>query len=167
MQCKIDNLDMKILSYLQSDSRKPFLEIARELNVSGGTIHSRVNRLREEGVIQGTKIVLDYDRLGHSVVAFIGIRLAKAGQFKEIQEKLKSIPQIVELHYTTGTYSLWAKIIVENMPGLYALLGEKLQSLDAIQSTETFVILNTTFSRDLSLHVRDQDICQSRDNRRA
>ena len=102
-------------------------------------------------MIQGSKIELDYAQLGYQVVAFIGIKLAKAGHFKEIQEQLKSIPHIVEVHYTTGAYSLLVKIIVENMQALYGLLTEKLQTLEMIQSTETFVILNTPVSRDLQL----------------
>ncbi len=153
MKCEIDGLDLQILELLQADSRKPFLEIARELKVSGGTIHSRVNQLREDGVIQGSKVVIDYDRLGYSVTAFIGITLAKAGSFKKIQRALRSIPEIVEVHYTTGNYSLFAKIVVKNMNKLYKLLTEKLQALGEIQSTETFIILNTPLDRDLKMEL--------------
>ncbi|MCP4676836.1 MAG: AsnC family transcriptional regulator [Deltaproteobacteria bacterium] len=153
MKCEIDSLDLQILEHLQADSRKPFLEIARELKVSGGTIHSRVNQLREEGVIEGSKVVIDYGRLGYSVTAFIGIKLAKAGSFRKIQRALKSIPEIVEVHYTTGNYSLFVKIIVKNMNKLYRLLAEKLQALEEIQSTETFIILNTPLNRDLKIEL--------------
>jgi Lrp/AsnC family transcriptional regulator for asnA, asnC and gidA len=151
MDYEIDDLDRKILRFLQIDSRKPFLEIARELNVSGGTVHSRVNRLRQEGIIRGSKIVVDYEALGFSVLAFIGIKLAEAGSFKKIQDELESIPQIVEVHYTTGSYSLFVKIAAQNINALYELLSDKLQSIKEIQSTETFVILNTSVSRDLVL----------------
>jgi Lrp/AsnC family transcriptional regulator for asnA, asnC and gidA len=151
MDYEIDDLDRKILRFLQIDSRKPFLEIARELNVSGGTVHSRVNRLRQEGIIRGSKIVVDYEALGFSVLAFIGIKLAEAGSFKKIQDELESIPQIVEVHYTTGSYSIFVKIAAQNINALYELLSDKLQSIKEIQSTETFVILNTSVSRDLVL----------------
>ncbi len=151
MDCEIDSVDRDILKSLQADSRKPFLEIARELKVSGGTIHTRVNRLKEAGVIKGSKIVIDYETLGFSVAAFVGIKLAKAGSCKDIQKQLQSIPQIVEVHYTTGTYSLFVKIVVESMKDLYALLSEDLQRFDEIQSTETFVILDTSLSRELAL----------------
>ena len=152
MDYEIDNLDLRILSHLQTDSRTPFLEIARELKVSGGTIHARVNRLRESGIIRGSKVVVDYVKLGYAVTAFIGIKLDRAGSFKKIQQELRALPQIVEVHYTTGAYSLLAKLLVPSMQDLYGLLTEKLQNLEEIQSTETFIILNTPLNRDLELN---------------
>lgn len=151
MKYELDDLDKKILRFLQIDSRKPFLEIARDLSVSGGTVHSRVNRLRQEGVIRGSKIVVDYEALGYSVLAFVGIKLTEAGSFKNIQDRLEAIPEIIEVHYTTGSYSLFAKIAAQSINSLYELLSVKLQGLKEIQSTETFVILNTSVSRDLIL----------------
>ncbi len=154
MNYEIDSLDRSILRALVEDARKPFLEIARELGVSGGTIHQRVNRLRELGVIRGSKAVLDYGRLGFGVSAFVGITLAKAGLSAQAQERLRAIPEIVEVHYTTGTYSLLAKIQTRGIPDLYALLSERLQSITEIQSTETFVILQTSVDRDPVLERR-------------
>ncbi len=151
MATEIDKLDRQILEHLRLDSRKPFLEIARELNVSGGTIHARVNKMKSEGIITGSRMTIDYDQIGYSIAAFIGIKLARARGFKEIQAELHSFPQIVELHYTTGFYSLFAKVLVSNMKELHELLSEKLQALDDVQSTETFVILNTYIDRELNL----------------
>lgn len=151
MNCEIDNLDREILKRLQADSRTPFLEIARDLDVAGGTIHARVNRMRDAGIIQGSKIVLDYSQLGFTVSAFIGLKLVKARDVKEIQDQLRNIPEIVEIHYTTGTYSLLIKVMVTTMRELHDLLFAKLQAFEAIQSTETFVILDTTLARDLQL----------------
>ncbi len=148
MDCEIDTLDRKILEALVKDARKPFLEIARDLGVSGGTIHQRFNRLREAGVIRGAKAVVDYGRLGYSVSAFVGITLTKAGLSGQTREHLKAIPEIVEVHYTTGTYSLLAKVVARGVPELYAFLSERLQAVKEIQSTETFVILDTSLQRD-------------------
>lgn len=152
MDYEIDNLDLKILGYLQADSRTPFLEIARALKVAGGTIHARVNRLRESGIIKGSKVVVDYVKLGYSVTAYIGIKLDRARSFKKVQTELGALPQIVEVHYTTGAYSLLAKLIVPSMQDLYSLLTEKLQNLEEIQSTETFIILNTPVERDMQFN---------------
>lgn len=151
MSFDMDDLDLKILEYLQVDSRRPFLEIARNLKVSGGTVHARVNRLKEIGVIQGSKVVIDYEKLGFNVTAFVGIKLAKAKGFKQTQDQLRLIPEIVEVHYTTGAYSLLTKIVVASMQDLYQLLSDKLQAIEDIQSTETFVVLNTPLLRDPAL----------------
>ncbi len=152
MGYQIDKLDRAILRRLQADSRTAFLEIARELGVSGGTIHARVNRMREEGIICGSRILLDYERLGFGVTAFVGITLVKASSCAQLLERFDGIPEIVEVHYTTGAYSLFIKVVVPTMQDLHLLLFERLQGeSDEIQSTETFVVLSTSLHRDVSV----------------
>lgn len=151
MNYEIDDLDRGILRRLQADGRAHFLDLARELGVSGGTIHARVNKMKAEGIIRGTKVLVDPAALGFGVQAFVGIILSKAGLSAKTRERLKALPEIVEVHYTTGTYSLLAKVIVKTIPDLYALLSQKLQGIEAIQSTETFVILDTSVDRDIGV----------------
>ena len=119
--------------------------------MSGGKIHARVNKMRDAGIIRGSKVVIDYGALGYKAMAFVGIRLAKAGACPKVQEQLMAIPEVIEMHYTTGTYSLMIKIIVPGMNDLYQLLIERLQGIEEVQSTETFVVLNTPLVRDLCL----------------
>jgi Lrp/AsnC family transcriptional regulator for asnA, asnC and gidA len=149
--CLLDSLDRSILRKLQSDARTSYMEIARELGVAGGTIHARLARLREEGLIAGSKIELDYTRLGYTVLSFIGLKLVRAHDCGSLMEKLGTLPEVLEVHYTTGAYSLFIKVIVRSMKDLHALLFDRLQSFDEIQSTETFVILDTSIDRDLQL----------------
>lgn len=151
MDYEIDDVDRAILRALQADARTPFLEIARALGVSGGTIHLRVGRMKEAGLLRGTQVALDHEKLGYGVSAFVGIILSKAGASVETQQRLQAIPEIVEVHYTTGTYGLLAKVVVRTIPDLYAFLSEKLQAIEEIQSTETFVILHTSVERGVSL----------------
>ncbi len=153
MGSEIDNLDLNILEYLQVDSRRPYLEIARNLNVSGGTVHARINKMKELGIIQGSKIIIDYEKLGFSIFSFVGVKLAKAGSTNEVQAALKAIPEIVEIHYTTGTYSLLLKVVARSMGDLYRLLSQSLQRIEDIQSTETFVVLNSPSIREPSLKI--------------
>ena len=151
MEYQIDSLDRKILGMLRADSRLPYLEIARELGVSGGTIHQRMAKLKENGVVKGARLAIDYGVLGYHVSALVGIRLARAGSSGEIMEQLKSMSEIVEIHYTTGTYSLLVKVVLPTMAGLYEFLSGKLQAFEDIQSTETFVILQTAVQREPEL----------------
>jgi len=147
----IDKLDRKILTVLQQDARIPFQEISRELNVSGGTVHVRYNKLKEHGVITGSKLLIDYGKLGYDVTAFIGINLHNAGDYSDVLEKIKSMPEITEAHYTTGTYSIFIKVVAKSTKGLHTFLTEKLQTLKEIQSTETFISLDIPVQRDVSL----------------
>lgn len=148
MEYEIDSLDRQLLSLLREDSRRPYLEIARELDVSGGTIHQRMAKLKEAGIVTGSRLLIDYGKLGYNVTALVGIRLGRAGASTTIRERLLELPEIVELYYTTGTYSLLVKVVARGMQDLYELLSGRLQSIDDIQSTETFVILDTAAQRD-------------------
>jgi Lrp/AsnC family transcriptional regulator for asnA, asnC and gidA len=151
MKYQIDSLDKKILGMLRSDSRLAYLEIARELGVSGGTIHQRMAKLKEAGIVTGASLTIDYQALGFDVAALVGIRLGRAGASVEVMDQLKSMSEIVEIHYTTGTYSLLVKVVVRNMAELYAFLSGKLQAFEDIQSTESFVILETAVQREPEL----------------
>lgn len=148
MDYEIDKLDRNILRILQADARTPYLEMARELDVSGGTIHVRIAKMKEAGVILGTKQQVNYRALGYDVTALVGIRVAGAHGIKEICEQLKEIPEIVEINYTTGAFSLFAKVMTRNMSDLYELLAGTLREYEAIASTETFLVLNTELERD-------------------
>jgi Lrp/AsnC family transcriptional regulator for asnA, asnC and gidA len=146
---QIDSLDRKILRMMRQDSRKPFLEIARELKVAGGTIHSRVGKMRESGVISGSRLLINHKALGYNVHAFIGVDVSRAGQFKQVLESLEKLPEVIEVHYTTGGYSLLVKAAVKMMEDRHILLSEKIQAIPDISSTETFIILNTPVDREI------------------
>lgn len=151
LHCFIDETDRAILRILQSDARESFIEIARNLGVSGGTVHARVGRMKELGLIKGSALLVDYARLGYSVEAFIGLKLVRAHDCGTLMAKLETLPEVLEVHYTTGAYSLFIKVMARSMQDLHHILFERLQGFDEIQSTETFVILDTSLSRQREL----------------
>jgi Lrp/AsnC family transcriptional regulator, regulator for asnA, asnC and gidA len=145
---KIDKIDAKILKYLQEDSRRSFQEIARELVVSGGTIHVRTNKMKEAGIIKGSKLIVDHRKLGLEVTSFVGINLVNAREYNKCMEKLRHFPEICELHYTTGQYSIFVKVVTKSTRELHLFLTEKLQYLPEIQSTETLISLDNPIERE-------------------
>ncbi len=148
---EIDNVDRQILHALRKDARRPFLEIAREITVSGGTVHVRFARLQEAGIITGTTLLLDYEKLGFDVTAFIGVNLKSASDYRKVLPELQKMPEIIEAHYTTGSYSIFIKVVTRSTRDLHDFLIEKLQSVDGIQSTETFISLERPIFRDIPL----------------
>ncbi len=150
-QCQIDDVDREILRILQGDARASYLEIARKLGVSGGTIHARLARLRDEGLIRGSSLRVDYALLGYGVSAFIGLKLVRAHDCGTLMAKLDTLPELLEVHYTTGAYSLFIKVLAKSMQDLHRILFDRLQGFDEIQSTETFIILDTSLDRQLAL----------------
>jgi len=150
---QIDHLDKRILSFLMKNARMPFLEIGRMCRVSGAAIHQRVQKMTDEGVITGSQILVEPPKIGYTTCAYMGIFLEKAGIHKQVVEQLKTIPEIVECHYTTGNYSLFIKIYAKNNTHLKNVLSEKLQGISGILRTETFISLEENFNRHLDLEL--------------
>ena len=147
----LDELDYQILDILLKDSRTPYLEIARKCHVSGGTIHVRMSKMQEMGLIKGTRLILDMSKLGYDVCCFIGIFLNKASSYPDVLEQLKEIKEIVELHYTTGAYSIFIKVMCKSISNLQDLLMNRLQVISGVQSTDTFITLSQPIDRNISL----------------
>ena len=148
---EIDNLDIQILSILMKNATTPYTEIAKELIVSGGTIHVRMKKLEDLGIIKGANLEINPQKLGYDVCAFLGIFLEKGSQYNEAVKQLKTVNEIVELHYTTGSWSIFAKIICRDTTHLREILNEQIQSVEGIQRTETFISLEESIKRQIIL----------------
>lgn len=148
---KVDKLDIQILKYLMKNAAMPYTEIARELIVSSGTIHVRMNKLQKMGAILGSSLIINPRAIGYDICAFIGMYLEKGSLYNEVIEQLKVIPEIVELHYTTGTFGMFAKIICKDSDHLREVLGHKIQEINGLARTETFISLEETIKRQIQL----------------
>lgn len=145
---QIDKLDTKILQMLVDNGRKPFLEIARECGVSGAAIHQRIAKLQATNILEGSRALIKPTTLGYDTCAFIGFFLKDPENFGEIIEKLKTVPEVVECHYTTGQYDMLVKIYARDNEHLLHLIHEKLQPMGLLR-TETLVSFREVFSRAL------------------
>lgn len=151
----LDDLDIQILDIMIKDSRTPFLEIARRCHVSGGTIHVRMKKMEDMNIIKGTKLIIDDSKIGYDVCCFIGIYLDRARDFNEVLEEMKAIKEIVELHYTTGEYSIFVKVICKNIADLQNLLMNKIQAIEGIERTNTFISLYQPIDRNIQISLQD------------
>ncbi len=150
---EIDNVDLKILSLLQHNAKKPYTEVAKQAFVSSGTVHVRMNKLEKMGVVKGASLDLNLTALGYSVGSFLGVFLSKSSLYEKVAEQLKKIPEITSIHYTTGNYSMFVRIYAKSTDHLKDILHDKVQKVDGIERTETFVILEETLSRSIELSV--------------
>src|SRR5271154_4439515 len=96
---EIDNTDLKILEILMEDAKKPFTEVAKKVYVSQGTIHVRMNKMEEAGIVEKNTLRINYAKLGYDITAFIGIYLEKSALYDQVLSKLKGIPEITNIHY--------------------------------------------------------------------
>lgn len=148
---EIDLLDRKILTILMEDAVVPYTEIAKKLDVSAGTIHVRMKKLTDLGVVVGSQLIVNPSVIGYDICAFIGIFLDKGSAYHDARKQMEAIPEIVELHYTTGVYSIFAKILCRDTNHLREVLNEKIQPINGIQRTETFITLEQGFSRQINI----------------
>lgn len=147
----IDELDKQILSLLMRNAKIPYTEIAKQLFVSGGTIHVRMKKLEESGIVNGYHLSVDYGELGYDISAFLGIYLDKSSLYEDVAKELASIPEIVGAHYTTGLYNIFAKIVCRDTNHLREVLHDKIQHINGIQRTETFISLEESINRPVSI----------------
>jgi len=112
---KIDGIDKQILIELTTNSRTPILEISRKIGISGAAIHQRIKKLNDSGLIAGHQLKINPKVLGYSTLAFIGVYFDKAERNSDAIKKMKTIPEILECHYTTGNWSVLIKIICKIM----------------------------------------------------
>ena len=148
---KIDKLDRKILSLITENARVPFLEVARECNVSGAAIHQRVQRLMNIGVVSGSQFNLNPKGLEYNTCAFIGIQVNFSGVniHEEIIHKIKAIPEVVECHHVSGKFYLLAKLYTKSNEHLKKTIIEGIQAIPEVTKTETFISLEEGFIRQI------------------
>ncbi len=148
---EIDNVDLKILEILMKNAKKPYTEVAKQAFVSGGTVHVRMKKLEDAGIVTGTTLEIDPVKLGYDITAFIGIFLAKSELYDDVIRQLKEIPEIINVHYTTGNYSMFARIHCKDTQHLKDLLHDKIQKVDGIVRTDTMISLEESINRHISL----------------
>jgi len=147
----IDGIDKIILKTLMNDARTPILAISKITGISGAAVHQRLKKLEKAEVISGSQIIINPKILGFKTVAFIGIYLDKAMRNPEAVKQLKSIPEVIECHYTTGDWSIFAKLLCKDNEHLMELLNKKIQSVEGVSRTETFISLQQQLNRQITL----------------
>ncbi len=142
---KLDNVDHQILDMLIDNSRVPFTDIAKKHNVSAGTIHVRVKKMEEAGIITGSSLNVDYKKLGYSFIAYVGIYLNKTSQTTFVLERLKTIPNVTVAHITTGKFNIFCKIRAKNTTHAKDIIYQ-IDDIDGVLRTETMISLEESIN---------------------
>lgn len=150
----IDNIDLKIISLLNEDAKTPYTEIAKKVFVSSGTVHVRMRKLEDMGIVKSATLNIDFAKLGYDIAAFLGIYLDKSSLYNSVIDRLQHIPEVVRAYYTTGNYSIFTKIICKDTNHLREVLN-KIQKVEGIDRTETLIILEESINRPIDLFADD------------
>lgn len=142
---KLDKLDHQILDILIDDTRTAFTDIAKRLDISAGTVHVRVRKMEEAGIITGSTLNINYHKLGYTFVAYVGIYLRKTSQTKFVIERINEIPNVVEAHVPTGKYNVFCKIRARDTEHAKKVIYE-LDDIEGVYRTETMVSMEESLS---------------------
>ena len=145
----LDKLDLQIIQAMMDDAEVSYADLGKQFFVSGGTIHVRIKKLEELGIVKGKRLAVDLKVLGYDIIAFIGIYLEKSSMYDTVAQALKSIPQVVRVNYTTGNYSMFVEIVCKDIQQLRFVLHDELQKIKGIERTETLISLEESFSRNV------------------
>ena len=148
---KLDGIDKQILRMLMSNSRRPILEIAKNIGISGAAIHQRLRKLEKQNLILGSSIKINYKVLGFTTMAYVGIFLDRATNNLSVVNQLKEIPEILECHYTTGDWSVLTKLLCKDNEDLMEILTKKIQTIKGVSRTETYISLEQQIDRQISI----------------
>ncbi|MBR1810011.1 MAG: AsnC family transcriptional regulator [Paludibacteraceae bacterium] len=147
---KIDELDRKILDIITKNARIPFKDVAEQCGVSRAAVHQRVQRMYDLGVIIGSGYLVNPKSLGYHLCAYVGIILEKGNMYNSAVCEIEKIPEVVESHYTLGSYSILIKLYARDDMHLMSLLS-RLQEIPGIAQTETLTALDQRIARTLPI----------------
>jgi Lrp/AsnC family transcriptional regulator for asnA, asnC and gidA len=141
---ELDDTDRAILRILQDDARTPFSEIARRIDMSSATVHDRVGRLEEAGVIEGYHAAVNPKALGLGTSAIVGLRIEQ-GSERDALAALRDLDGVTEVHLTTGEWDVMLRVFAEDTEGLRELMFDHIARLDGFARSQTMVILGTEY----------------------
>ncbi|ALU11832.1 AsnC family transcriptional regulator [Ignicoccus islandicus DSM 13165] len=145
---ELDELDYKILSELMKDARKSVREIAKAVNSSPATVHSRLQKLIKKGVIRGFIPLVDSSKVGYPVTAIIMVS-AKGEMLRKLEEELRSIKNVIAIYDITGDYDLMIIAKFRDMEGLDVFVKDLLAREEVVK-TLTHIAFNVV-KEDLRL----------------
>lgn len=156
----LDDINLKIIDVLSKDSSVPFVEIAKQIGISDATVHLRVRRLKDEGIISKFTLSVDNDLLGYDYLSFIGINI-RPGLADTITEELSAIEEVLEVHEMHGKYDLFVKVRAKDLIHTRDIIENKIRILPNIVDTQLMTVLKTSKEEQMASldnHVAGNDI---------
>ncbi len=142
---KLDEVDHQILDILIDNARIPFTDISKKLLVSAGTVHVRVKKMEDAGILKGSSLNLDYEKLGYSFIAYIGIYLERNDLTEKVLSELEKIPNVTVAHITTGKFNIYCKLRAKDTKHAKDLIFQ-IDDIPGISRSETMISLEESIN---------------------
>ena len=155
---RLDEIDHQILDMLIDNTRVPFTDIAKKLLIAAGRVHVRGKKMEDAGIIQGSSLTLDYEKLGYSFIAYVGIFLHNTSQTKFVLERINDIPFVTVAHVTTGKFNVFCKIRAKNTRHAKDVIF-MIDDIEGVYRTESMISLEESINEKKRLmHTIFQDM---------
>ena len=142
---KLDDIDYKILDLLAENTRIPYTDVAKKLYVSAGTIHIRVKKMEEMGVIKGSSLIVDWKKLDYTFTAYVGLLINNSSRITHIIKQLKQIPNISVAHVTSGSFNIYLKIRAKSTTHAKNIIFS-LDEIEGVYRSESMISLEESIS---------------------
>jgi len=149
MRNKLDHVDFNILNILAENAQTPYTEVAKKLIISPGTVHMRMRKMREMGLITGATLSLDYAKMDWKMTIFLGIFLSEISLFKKVMKKLNEIDEVVKIHHVTGKYDVFIKMHARDSFHYKQVYQDKILSIAGIRGIESFISIEENLVRHI------------------
>lgn len=141
----LDRFDAAILDELQRDGRLPIVDLAEQVGLSSTPCARRVKLMEQDGIIQGYTAVIDPNRLGLKVQAFVQVRLSRHTDenIEQFRRAVDSMEEVVSCHAMTGAYDLLLQVAVTDLEQLSNVVLKKLMNIRAVRDVHSSIVLHT------------------------
>ena len=148
----LDAVDRRIIDALRGDGRLSMRSLAEQLHVSRAGIYSRVERLQRTGVIAGYTAVIDPQRYGLAISAYVLVRI-RQNSWKSVRERIGRITEVDHAALVSGENDLILRVRTTDATSLRDLVLSTLQAMPEVQSTHTLLIFDELSSRPGDTHL--------------
>ncbi len=138
----MDELDYQLLKFLKDNSRMKVSAISQKVNLSVTAVFDRIRKLEKAGIIRQYTVVIDPEKIGKDITAFISVSLEHPKYNNEFIEMMAQNSEILECHYITGDYDFLLKVITGGSGSLERVLNY-IKSVHGVAITRTLVVLST------------------------
>ncbi|WP_187477405.1 Lrp/AsnC family transcriptional regulator [Amniculibacterium sp. G2-70] len=146
----LDSVDKKIIYMLMDNAKTSLAIISKEIGISTTAVHQRIKKLEQAGVIENSISFLNPKKIGYKVISYIGVYLDQPHYYDSVIRSINTINEVVEAHCTTGNYTVFLKVLCMDNDHLMQIL-KKLQKLEGITRTETYISLEQSINRQLKV----------------
>ncbi|MDO1513358.1 Lrp/AsnC ligand binding domain-containing protein [Maribacter confluentis] len=149
MRNKLDQVDFNILNILADNAQTAYTDVAKQLTISPGTVHMRMRKMRDMGLITGATLTLDYAKMGWKMTIFLGIFLSEISLFKSVMKKLNDIEEVVKIHHVTGKYDIFIKMHARDSNHYKQVYQDEILSVAGIRGIESFISIEEKVERHI------------------